>query len=418
MSFVNSNQHSKLHTKFYSKSITNSYKKHVPEDVRMNGSHVYDHSLLRNREFMLKFREYQYQNYKNDDDAEWVSKYYDITRMRMIEAFAASHTMNYEKVPGSKILLDVLKSIHDLSLKVPTKKALDVRRENIQTRYDECVVALGAYEIHDLVNIYLERRKYVPMIVIKRIEAMCEMSIKKLLSGKFFKSCLLGSIFTRTAMVFIDTSSRINYHHSGAEWRRLFDIALLPTRYYDPQLYLIIEDTITNGFEVPYQITTKYRETNKVCFIDRYESWKNQDWTNKGISFMESDRWFDYECMHKVEMRFIDEDSDVINNRNTLNDQSILEIIKSYATEVMGRCNIKKEQLPVVLISDDNMLNNFTETRNRIIKTCRRNEPIITIPSQVDYKAFRLWQIDNIHHLSTRHNLKQLQILRYGELRK
>lgn len=133
---------------------------------------------------------------------------------------------------------------------------------------------------------------------------------------------------------------------------------------------------------------------------------------------MESDRWFDYECMHKVEMRFIDEDSDVINNRNTLNDQSILEIIKSYATEVMGRCNIKKEQLPVVLISDDNMLNNFTETRNRIIKTCRRNEPIITIPSQVDYKAFRLWQIDNIHHLSTRHNLKQLQILRYGELRK
>jgi hypothetical protein len=384
----------------------------------MNGSHVYDPSLLTDRTFMIKFREYQYQNYKSDNESEWSVGYHDYSRMRMIEEFAKSNDMNYDKVSSSQVINNVLESIKELSLINKNKASIKVRPENIRSKYDSCVVSLRNIEIHHLVDIYMGNYVEVPKNVICGIEELCKKNFNILLDDKFFMTCVLASVFTRVAMVFVDTSSRINYHHSGKEWRRLFEMALRPMRYYDPQLYIIIEDTITNGFEVPYQITTKYRETNKVCFINRYNSWQRQDWSDEGIHCVESDRWFDYECMHSVEMHYLKEDSSVINSRNTLNDQSILEIINRYGLEVMNQTKLTNARLQIILVSDDNMLNDFADIKNRIVFQCKRAEPIISIPARVNYKEFKSWQIDNIHYLSTRGNLKTLQIQRHGFLLK
>ena len=390
--------------------------KNVAQYTRMTSSHVYDRSLLSDRIFMIKYREYQYQNYKQDDESEWATGYYDFNRMRMIEEFAKCNEMNYDKVSTSTVINNVLKSIKELSIINTNKAPINVRTENVRSKYDSCVVSLRNIELHHLIDIYNGEYTNVPKTVIMGIEEMCKKSLNILVKDKFFTSCVLASVFTRVAMVFIDTSSRINYHHSGKEWRRLFELALRPYRYYDPQFYIIIEDTITNGFEVPFQITTKYRETNKICFISQYDSWQQQDWSNEGIYCVDSDRWFDYDCMHAVEMRYLNEDSSVINNRNTLNDQSILEIINRYGLEVMKNTGLSNARLQIILVSDDNMLNDFAVVKNRIVHQCKRAEPIISIPARINYIEFKSWQIDNIHYLSTRGNLKNLQIQRHGKL--
>lgn len=401
-----------------SKQATMTHIKPVAQYTRMNSSHVYDPSLLTDRTFMIKYREYQYQNYRQDDESEWSTGYYEFSRMRMIEEFAKCSDMNYDKVPASTVINNVLKSIKELSIINTNKAPINVRTENVRSKYDSCVVSLRNIEIHHLIDMYTGTYSDVPKTVIHGIEEMCKKKIGLLVKDEFFTTCVLASVFTRVAMVFVDTSSRINYHHSGKEWRRLFEMALRPFRYYDPQFYIIIEDTITNGFEVPYQITTKYRETNKICFIDRYNSWQQQDWSNEGIYCVESDRWFDYDCMHAVEMRYICEDSSVINSRNTLNDQSILEIINRYGLEVMRQTKLTNARLQLILVSDDNMLNDFADVKNRIVHQCKRAEPIISIPARVDFKEFKSWQIDNIHYLSTRGNLKNLQVERHGKLLK